>query len=410
MKTITTMLRGDKKNKKGQCPIVFYIDRERIVTGEKCLPNDWKEQKVKAKVAGAEVINMSLERKRAALRDILTATSDINEVRDKFKEYLENPESLSRIISERKTLHTGFGQVIDEIITEGRLKENYQRGFRRLQKKMARYDSEFNALNLTRKYWSTYVAHCSKAKPEGLGNSQNTIAADAKLFKKAVKHLRGKGYQLSITDDDLKESYHDPKILPLTWNQVKDIANLDLSDKSSDLNNVRTLFLVGCYTGRRWSEVLNMTRHSFPVTAGRMRYTGAAKGNKIITVPLIKDAIDYLTSIKFKIPSGIKPGKVNDLIKKIEKLAGINEDTHHAVTKNGKTKDMVSPMYELVHFHTSRHTFAVHITELSASLPNSDKWTSEMLGHASANVTWKYRNLSASNVDAMLDQVEKGTQ
>ncbi|HTE34661.1 MAG TPA: hypothetical protein VK666_29985, partial [Chryseolinea sp.] len=282
MKTITTMLRGDKKNKKGQCPIVFYIDRERIVTGEKCLPNDWKEQKVKAKVAGAEVINMSLERKRAALRDILTATSDINEVRDKFKEYLENPESLSRIISERKTLHTGFGQVIDEIITEGRLKENYQRGFRRLQKKMARYDSEFNALNLTRKYWSTYVAHCSKAKPEGLGNSQNTIAADAKLFKKAVKHLRGKGYQLSITDDDLKESYHDPKILPLTWNQVKDIANLDLSDKSSDLNNVRTLFLVGCYTGRRWSEVLNMTRHSFPVTAGRMRYTGAAKGNKII--------------------------------------------------------------------------------------------------------------------------------
>ena len=63
--------------------------------------------------------------------------------------------------------------------------------------------------------------------------------------------------------------------------------------------------------------------------------------------------------------------------------------------------------WKTIHIHTGRHSYAMHIVDLSTGQAHAEKFVSFMLGHASHATTWKYMNRRASSHDKMFDAILK---
>src|SRR5690606_12916391 len=125
---------------------------------------------------------------------------------------------------------------------------------------------------------------------------------------------------------------------------------------------------------------------------------------KPVDVPLLPEAVAFLKRIKFTVPS-VAQQTVNRDIKEIAKIAGLTGNVLRTKIKGRKVEEEIVRECETIHVHTGRHSFAMHIVELSAGKPHADKLVSFMLGHASHSTTWRYLNRRASSHDLMFDEI-----
>src|SRR5690606_3931122 len=324
---IRTYIRKEQLNADGTASIWFEVSRARIRSGETCKPEAWDKdrQAIKIKFAGADAANRRLTQKRAALYAIAETSKpfDSDAVRRKFREYLEDPKQLDSILDASDTPEETitFVQLIDDILHEYRTTwaPGYMKKFRSLRTKIIEYDATFNVSKLTTKWLREFFSYCV----EELDNVNNTINTDLKVVKRLTKILRTKGYRIPADIDEMEYKYIEPEINSITWDAVKAIEAVDLSEPVRETYPAsRVAWLVGAYTGRRWSEVERMTDKNFyQDNKKRWRYRRTAKGLKPVVVPLLPDAVAFLKRIKFPVPS-VAQQTVNRDIKEIAKIAG----------------------------------------------------------------------------------------
>jgi integrase len=151
-------------------------------------------------------------------------------------------------------------------------------------------------------------------------------------------------------------------------------------------------YLFSCFTGLRWSDV-NKLRWSEVITKeidGKEEwfiYFEQQKTEGIVYMPITEQATDILKERKREIiEDNNKSPYVFPCIKEYnEKLKLMNQLVNRALKKWGK-KAGLDP--KLMHFHTSRHTFATNLLEHS---PEADLYTvSKLLGHKTINATQIY--------------------
>ena len=446
--TIKIICRKDVKSKRtGMSPLNFLIsigDKSyKLPTGQETDGWDHKAQAVPGKFNNAAQTNQALRKATIALQDILDSQKPFNieSIRTIFGQYLNDPESFDLVnsitvieqaaksddlamLTRRWTKEDwkaynklssngkAFYIVIERIVQDhaNDWSYGYLKRFRTIRTKILGFDPDFRPESITEKWYRNYCRHCI----EVLNNVGNTINTDTKVLCAMIKELRKQGFVITVDTDKLSWRYTEPEVKGLSWDKVLKIAAMDLKDYPAETVNTggrgtleaaRILWLIGAFTGRRWEEVLSMTRGNFYQKDGQWKYRNIGKGNKIVDIPVLPEAIELMQSIKFQVPQ-IANQLMNQHIKLICKIAKFNDPILKiTVIDKNQNEKTTEPEFETVTYHTARHSFGQHIAELSAGKPHAEKFVSHMLGHSSFATTWKYLNRAGNSHDQMFNDI-----
>ena len=145
---------------------------------------------------------------------------------------------------------------------------------------------------------------------------------------------------------------------------------------SGRLNYIRDLFIFSCYTGLAYSDVIQLDENNIRLGIDQEYwiFTKRKKTENIVNVPLLPKALELIEKYKND-PRSVEAGKIfppisnqkiNDSLKEIAPLCGINKN---------------------LTFHVARHTFATTVT-LTKGVPIES--VSKMLGHSKLSTTQIY--------------------
>lgn len=184
-------------------------------------------------------------------------------------------------------------------------------------------------------------------------------------------------------------------IIYLTRDELRRLEEYDFAE--AHLRVAKDVFLFGCYTGLRTSDILKLSRADcFDDHITFM----AQKTGHTLTVPLndrAKAILEryrgckphrYQKSIGVLEPALPSPFQktMNKHLHKMMRMVGIDAPTHHIYYIGARRYDEVKPKYELVTTHTARHTFIVTAISLGISIPVIMEWT----GHSGYNAMKPY--------------------
>jgi hypothetical protein len=396
--------RKDLPTKKGN-RLDFILRGKKVPTGYHCVAGAWdaEHQIVTTKDPNHRKLNKQLETATREITKLLHLP--IEKIRLQYDSWFKSQQGTllvkDTIVLAPRQLKaydelTAAGKVfymmIEKIIHSHRFdwSEGYKKRMRSLCTKVLAYDPHFDIDRCNEEWWRGFVGFCI----EELENVSNTINTDCKAFKTLGKE----------TGKDLNFSwgYIEPDIKGLSWDKVLKLYRMD---SYMDLRDSRTLFLASAFTGRRWAEISTVGKENFYQDKGKWRYRNIGKGNKIVDIPLLPEAVEFFQKIDFTLPK-VTNQYVNRDIKLICKAAGFTEK-QLIITPVGPNKVIkeVKEEWETVHFHTARHSYCHHLVDLFAGKPGFEKTISWLMGHASLPTTWKYMNRTASSNEQLFEEV-----
>jgi len=382
----TFFCRTSYKNKTGLSPIVLRIHYRQLsrdcFTGLYCHPEEWDEQlqRLIGKNKEAIIINNNLQ-------DILHGCK---EVVDSLK-YSGKPFTIDDVLSKVKGSDTApctIMQYLNNKVTEYKSRVDIDICAATLQKykRCITHMTEFLQLTFKRpdiavasingKLIMDFFYYLRTEKH----NSHNTSLNYIKCLKTVLLPAIKKGL---LHEDPFNSIKLAPKTVHrgfLTNEEIKKIESL--SGLSYGMEQVRDIFLFACYTGMAYIDIKQFSARNIrkEMDGSVCIHKPRQKTGILSIIPLLPPAQRILLSYS---PTDdimdfswnvITNQKVNEHLKEIAKLAGIQQD---------------------VYFHLARHTFATTIT-LSNGIPLET--VSRMLGHTNVTMTQRYAKISGYKI------------
>lgn len=258
------------------------------------------------------------------------------------------------------------------------------------------FESWMYSKNHSSNYFGTIIKHIKVVFREAkeVDYLHNSDAVEYRNFKT----LQETSDTIYLNEDELM------RIHKLEFNE-KNISGIypDIARKPQNLRNkikcyeqVRAKFLIGCYTALRVSDFNRLE----PINIGDdfIKIRTKKVGNKVV-IP-IHWMVKEIMEKGFDIESKITDQKINEHIKEICALAGINEDVE--ITKNvaGRKVTQTFKKYQLVTNHTARRSGATNMYK--AGIPTLS--IMKITGHTTEKSFLKYIKITAEENAEMLAQ------
>jgi integrase len=328
-------------------------------TGEKINPDNWDKQKELAIEKGKNKYIGALE-----LNDFLQSYKE--EIKRTTRlHFMDNPdsdfESVKTKILERfrknQKLNLSFFEALDLFI-ESRsrdLSSNSIRKFKTLKGHLKEYEKkEFVHLTFSKMdliFYDTFLFYLLEGN-RMVNNSAYKIIGLLKIFLNWAYERGINKYQaykrFKIKEDKVE-------IVALTDVELKQLTNLNLKGNER-LNKVRDLFLFGCYTGGRFSD---LARINWTDLRDNTWFLRVKKTKDVLEIPLNKLALEILEKYKAHaqpLPR-ISNQKLNKYVKEVCELAGIKEIMKIVKYSGNNSIETTEPKCKLVTVHTARRTF-----------------------------------------------------
>ncbi len=135
------------------------------------------------------------------------------------------------------------------------------------------------------------------------------------------------------------------------------LYKLDLTENTR-LERVRDLFLLGAYTGLRFSDFTRLTADNI---TGDMITMHQSKTGAKVTIPLHPITNTILQRYNGHAPKALSNQKMNEYLKELGKAANISEQVSKTITKGGKQITKNFQKWELISTHTARRSFATNL-------------------------------------------------
>ncbi|MDO8366896.1 MAG: tyrosine-type recombinase/integrase [Saprospiraceae bacterium] len=195
---------------------------------------------------------------------------------------------------------------------------------------------------------------------------------------------------LKYKSDWVQVSREEPAKIYLTEEELDKIAALDLSTNAR-LDRVRDLFLLGCFTGLRYSDYRSLKLENLVIKNGR-QYIDilTQKTRQRVVIPLRKIVVDMLQKYNGVPPQGITNQKANEYLKELGTLSGLDQAILVTSFRGGKRIDQIFKKYQLITTHTARRSFASNA--FKAGVPV--KSIMQLTGHKTEKEFYKYIRLS----------------
>jgi len=216
----------------------------------------------------------------------------------------------------------------------------------------------------------------------------NTIGCRIKNLKTFLSNAKEAG--LSINDDFKKKAFTKPKeetdAIYLNESELMAMYILDL-ENNKHLDRAKDLFLIGAYTGLRFSDLSQLNKDN--ITADTISVRTIKTGTPV-SIPLHSVVRSILGKYEGNLPKVPSNQKFNDYIKEIVKRAGIKEPVKVEQTKGDLTTKTSVPKYQLTTSHTARRSFATNA--FLADIPSIA--IMKITGHKTESAFMKYIKIS----------------
>lgn len=355
--------------------LIFRFNNQKLKysIGEKILPKHWNSETQRARESRTNTDHATLNTK---LDDL--ATDIRNGYRNLVNENQVPTPSKLKVILDQSQFKKEFGQKIsflkfvDQLIESSNIKANTKKQWKQTLKKLLEFkrfskrDIDFDDIDLN--FYDSFIKFLvnkgyTKKSTEGnikVGYSKNTIGGFIKAIKifmneavdrNLTKNLEYRNKKFKAMEEQVDKVY-------LSQQELLNIYNLDLSDDQK-LEKVRDLFIIACYTGLRFSDLI-LVRPENIINSGKQIKIRTEKTSELVVIPLHKYVIEILAKYNGSLPPVISNQKMNKYIKEIGEIAGIDETVKIAITRGGKTEHNLFPKFDLMTTHTARRSFSTN--------------------------------------------------
>ncbi len=398
--------------------LVYRIGNLKLVysTGESINPKYWNKDSKRAQnnirgnkplADSLRSINIQLERYNAKLIEILESwkiqkiPATVEGLRDELdKEFIKEPRNrkadlfgfIQKFIDTVKFTRERIPKPISE-----RTKKKYRTGLNLLKdfadtKRKGKLDFK----NIDMDFYFDFVEFLQKE----YSHTPNTIGKYIKVVKTFMREATEAGLNTNLTFENRKFAAmsEDVEHIYLNESELTKLWGLDLT-KNKRLEAVRDLFLIGCYTALRFSDFTTIQPENIVETeAGKALKIKTYKTNQLVYVPLHWRVESILNKYDNHLPRAITNQKMNDYLKELGKLAGINALFEVNKTKAGLKFSATHPKHELITTHTARRSAATNM--FKSGIPSIS--IMKLTGHKTESVFLKYINVSEEENAMML--------
>lgn len=286
-------------------------------------------------------------------------------LRDKVNEYLNKENQTVKPVSNI----TPFTKFIQIIINESKAGElTTKEGTRIKPKTIVSYNATLNTLtdyetdkkkklkfsDITIDFYNKFVKFLNDKN-----RAVNTIGGHIKNIKLFMKFANDRG--LTDNKDFQKKEFakisEETDTIYLNETELLKIYNKDFSN-SKKLDTVRDIFIIGCYTGLRFSDLKQLRKEHF--NDNTIKITTIKTGETVV-IPLHWTVKEIFNKYEYTLPRVISNQKFNEYLKKVGEKSEINDIVIISETRGGLRYDKKIKKYDLITVHTARRSFATNM-------------------------------------------------
>jgi integrase len=218
-------------------------------------------------------------------------------------------------------------------------------------------------------------------KKELIGIKNSTIEKKLGYLKWFLKWATEKGFNNNTAYRTFRPTLKttQKKVIYLTKEEMKRILILELKGEQAYLEVVRDIFIFCCFSSLRYSDASALKWNDVKDDHIEVTTIKTADSIQIEINDMMKKIIEKYRAIPDKRSNLVFPFYTNQAmnrdLKKLCKLAEINEEIRTTTYKGHERIDEIAEKWELIGTHTGRRTFIIHA--LSRGIPPSIvmKWT-----------------------------------
>lgn len=196
-----------------------------------------------------------------------------------------------------------------------------------------------------------------------------------------------------LTEDELLKMHNLVITEELVKSKIENTAHWDIAKKVRAMNKARDMFLIGAFTGLRYSDYSRLDKENI---GDNITIQAQKTGIKSV-IPIhwvVKEIIDR----GYDFSTSMFGQKVNHQIKDVAMLAGIDQEVTLIKNEAGKPITVTGPKYKYVCTHTARRSFATNAYKSGIPAISIMKIT----GHKSEASFLKYIKISeAENAELL---------
>jgi integrase len=361
MANVTFVLKEPNSKEPTLIYLMFTYTGQRLKysTGLKINPKFWNNEKQLVKetrqFSGYSEYNTTLTDLASCITN--TYRKLINDKAIPTPEKLKQPlnELLQKEKVETKDLLTFSENLIENSPRKSNTKRQLRQALRNLRefKDATKHSLHLDEIDLD--FYDEYIAFLTKKNYSK--NTIGTLIKNLKVFmneavdRKLTTNLQFKNRRFKTMEEHSENIY-------LSQDEIRKLHEKSFSFDPS-LERVKELFIIGCCTGLRFSDLATLTEDNFIDKHTKLKIK-TEKTGELVIIPLHRFVREIFKKNDGKLPKTISNQKMNDYLKQIAELAEFNEQVSITSTKGGKSVSENFKKYELVTVHTARRSFATN--------------------------------------------------
>lgn len=355
--------------------LIFRFLKDKLVysTGHRVHPKYWNRntQRIRnvTEVTDKDIINSDLDKLEANIKkiykELYQQSKPIN--KEILRERLDNidGESTEDINQPSST----FFQFIAKFIEQSSHRINLKTGkrlnaatinkFENTLKRLEEYKQksgkriDFDTIDLS--FYNGFMAFLIHEK----NYSTNTVGRYIKTVKEFLNAATDEGLNTNFKyrSSRFKTVSEDSDSIYLNEEELDQIEGFDLKENPR-LDRIRDLFMVGAWTGLRFSDFSRITLENIK---GQFIEIKQQKTDDIVLIPVHPVVKKILNKYGGKLPKTSTNQKTNEYLKELGEKIGIDQSVNKSITKGGVRQTESFKKYELISTHTARRSFATNL-------------------------------------------------
>ncbi len=258
--------------------------------------------------------------------------------------------------------------------------------------------------NLNLKFYSEFMNYLfyKAVKPDGsIGLVTNSAGKVIRMLKGFVNYQMAKGTIPTIDLKNFKVVEEETDAIYLTEMELKKIYELDLSD-DKELEEIRDIFLVGCFTGLRYSDLSSLNSEHIDL-ANEVIHIKQRKVHKAVVIPMIDYVPEILKKYNYELPK-VTSYKFNERVKELGQKVKLNQKIEIVRKKGNSRITSIHKKYELISSHTCRRSFCTNM--YLSGFPAEELM--KISGHKSPTAFMRYIKVDNMQAANRLKALRKG--
>ena len=369
----------------------FASKRIEFTTGYRIDSAKWDADKQRVKNGCSNKLKQSASEINASLLEYYTEIQSIFK-RFEVDDVMPTPEqikeafnALHKPVSEepkpkKEALPCDFFQVFDDFVEDCGRQNNWTDStfekFAAVKNHLTNFREGLTFEFFDERGLNDYVGYLRDVKEM----RNTTIGKQLSFLKWFLRWAFKKGVHQNNAYDSYKPKLKSTqkKIIFLTWDELNRLREFKIPSNKQALERVRDVFLFQCFTGLRYSDVFNLRRSD--IKGDHIEVTTIKTSDSLI-IELnnhSKAILDKYKDVAFeddKVLPVITNQKMNDYLKELAEMAGIDEPIRQTYYKGNERIDEVTPKYALLGTHAGRRTFICNALALGIPPQVVMKWT-----------------------------------